>query len=384
MSSSRNQPSRKGKKAWRKNVDVSDVQQLLDDARDREILHGDEADFVIDTTGNALKSGAKKLKSLDILTNKSKVPALLLERNVRKPVSRKNVTRLMKLAGRIEPSRTLQTRAEIDGIVRGGNKDVWGTEEPLTVPEVLQKRSSIAYTKATVAPKTMAQKPVKLSLKRKNDEVVDAGKSYNPSLELWQSLIDKEFRYESAEEAKRQELVAKQERIQALIANLDDNEEASDDDDEEGEDAAAPGDYGLSINAPTKNKKKNKTKRNKEARHKERMALQDQLSELKAQIRELSKLDQYNKEVDQKLANTKTRKRRVTKLGKHEITDRPLEVKLSDELNSNLKNVKPEGNLFYDQMIKLQEDGRIEPRVPVEPSRTYGTKIADKYVYKFG
>lgn len=35
----RKQPSRKGKKAWRKNVDVSDVQTGLEEIRD-EVIHG--------------------------------------------------------------------------------------------------------------------------------------------------------------------------------------------------------------------------------------------------------------------------------------------------------------------------------------------------------
>ena len=39
----------------------------------------------------------------------------------------------------------------------------------------------------------------------------------------------------------------------------------------------------------------------------------------------------------------------------------PLEVKLSDELSGNLKNLKPEGNLYYDQMLSLQSSGKIEP-----------------------
>ncbi len=34
-----NQPSRKGKKAWRKNVDVSDIQAGLDNVRD-EVIKG--------------------------------------------------------------------------------------------------------------------------------------------------------------------------------------------------------------------------------------------------------------------------------------------------------------------------------------------------------
>jgi nucleolar protein 53 len=34
------QPSRKGKKAWRKNVDVSEIQEGLEEVRDELILSG--------------------------------------------------------------------------------------------------------------------------------------------------------------------------------------------------------------------------------------------------------------------------------------------------------------------------------------------------------
>ncbi|CAI0655425.1 unnamed protein product, partial [Colletotrichum noveboracense] len=56
----RKQPSRKGKKAWRKNVDVTDVQDGLDELNKQIITGGvvaekDSADlFALDTVGKAL------------------------------------------------------------------------------------------------------------------------------------------------------------------------------------------------------------------------------------------------------------------------------------------------------------------------------------------
>ncbi|KAK1089982.1 hypothetical protein LTR48_009191, partial [Friedmanniomyces endolithicus] len=54
------QPSRKGKKAWRKNVDISAVQTGLEEVRDEIVKHGGvvaekEADqlFATDLTGDA-------------------------------------------------------------------------------------------------------------------------------------------------------------------------------------------------------------------------------------------------------------------------------------------------------------------------------------------
>lgn len=38
--SQRNQPSRKGKRAWRKNVDLDDVEEALEGLRGEERVHG--------------------------------------------------------------------------------------------------------------------------------------------------------------------------------------------------------------------------------------------------------------------------------------------------------------------------------------------------------
>lgn len=59
-----------------------------------------------------------------------------------------------------------------------------------------------------------------------------------------------------------------------------------------------------------------------------------------------------------------------------------MEVKLSDELSGNLRNLKPEGNLFYDQMLNLQSSGKVESRVPVAKRRKYQKKITEKWTYK--
>lgn len=34
------QPSRKGKKAWRKNIDIDDIEKAVDEKRDLEIVTG--------------------------------------------------------------------------------------------------------------------------------------------------------------------------------------------------------------------------------------------------------------------------------------------------------------------------------------------------------
>ena len=80
------QPSRKGKKAWRKNVDVTEVQQGLADARDEVISGGiisekpaDEL-FSVDIAGDEIVSrkqkSQKQLKADEIIAVRSAVPGL--------------------------------------------------------------------------------------------------------------------------------------------------------------------------------------------------------------------------------------------------------------------------------------------------------------------
>lgn len=382
------QGSRKGKRAWRKNIDIEDVQKGLEGSREAEILLGkDDVNFIIDTEGdeNLLKKAPKKLKSHEILENKSKAKPLITERNNKKiqGVQKKDVHRLMRLTGRVVGDSKLNARVEKDGLLRGSNEDLWGSEpadKSDLMPEILKTKSTTGYTKAKHAPKTMKFEPIKQGESTRD---IDAGKSYNPSLESWKQLIQKEFKDEKERELKRQELLEHQEKIRSMISEINEEEESttsgSESDASEEEDA----EYKLSINAPTKVKIKTKSKRNREAKHKEKMKLQEQLRELKEQVKELSNVEKYTEETEQKQVAKKPKKSpKKRKLFKYDPVSTPLEVKLSDELTSNLKDVKPEGNLFYETMKTLQVSGKVETRIPVAKKRRYTPKITEKWTYK--
>lgn len=383
------QSSRKGKKAWRKNVNIDDISQGLQDKRERLIalgdseINGDDDFFIIDNDGdekikNNLNKEGKKLKSHEILVNKSKVKPLAIERNNKAPVSKYKVNKLMKLAGRVQGESGLKARVEKDGIVKGGNVDPWATEEAPT-----PQPASHEITKPSHAPKTIRRAPISLG----KEEDIDAGKSYNPSLESWKSLINKEFDLENEKEIKRQQIKEYQEKIQNLILNSTENEVDDSEDDqisEQEESDQQLEDYKLSLNKPTEVKIKTKAKRNKQIKHKKRVELEEKLKQLKAQLNDLNKLEEINNEAQQPVEYSYTGKdsKRTKKLFKYDSIQRPLEVKLSDELTNNLKNVKPEGNLFYDQMIELQQSGKIESRIPVAKKRKYAQKFTEKWSYK--
>ncbi|KAK6204837.1 ribosome biogenesis protein Nop53/GLTSCR2 [Scheffersomyces amazonensis] len=418
------QTSRKGKKAWRKNIDIEDVESGLEQAREEEIIIGkkktnksqdsneEEVDFIIDDKPSVSiinKAQVKKLKSTEILTNKSKVPALISKNkkqdkknNTIQGVKRTELLRLIKLnGGKYKEESKILNRIEKDGLINVENRDIWGSEEVQVTP-VSNFSSTAEVTQAKVVPKTLKYQPVKIIENDLSNKIIDAGKSYNPSLESWKELINKEYSVEYKRELARQEIQDYQEKIKDLINTLDDVESDSDDDDDEKDEKDVKDDnehistndenYKLSINKPTQIKIKTKTKRNKEARHKQRVKLEQELKDLKKQVQDLHKLDELleKQQVQELEAQAEAEKKsgkkstsvRKGKLFKYNAVSTPLEVKLSDELTSNLKNLKPEGNLFYDQMLSLQSTGKIETRIPVSKRRKYTPKVTEKWTYK--
>ncbi|CAK7891114.1 ribosome biogenesis protein Nop53p [[Candida] anglica] len=390
----KSQRSRKGKKAWRKNVDIDDVQAGLHDKSEHERIFGKESsdDFVLDNEGDSKlvsKNQPKKLKSLEILDKRSKFPALNVVRNNKKiqGVDRSEVHRLMKLSGRVNGITATEARIAKNGITSTKVTDLWAEEEEtVETPEILKKFSSSEWTKAKNMPKTLNESPIMI----KSADKIISGKSYNPSFESWKALLNEEFTKESGNEEKRQLLKEHQEKIKNLIANLNDNEEEDSSDDEESEKKAAveeveevTKDFKLSINKPTQVKIKTKTQRNKALKHKQREELQMKLKELKHQIHELNKLEEYEVEVEEKLSNKRTKREKApSKLFKYTNVNDQLEIKLSDEISDSLRKLKPEGNLLYDQMRNLQDSGKIEARIPVSKKRKYTPKITEKWTYK--
>lgn len=392
------QSSRKGKRAWRKNVDIEEVVSGLETSRERQRLIGDEdeSDFVIDTAPTNKIVKEKKLKTAEILSNKSKVNPLVNARAlVNKPttkvqgVSKTDLLKLIQLnGGKYKSESKLKARIDKDGLINVRNRDIWGEEEAEEDiddrPEEMKKSSTSDYTKPKNLPKTLKESPLAIVENDLTKKVIHAGKSYNPSLESWKSLINKEYDLESKRELTRQQLNEHRERIKFIIETINGND-LSDTEDEnevtpESESESDAEDLKLSINNPTQVKIKSKSKRNAQAKQKKRVELEKEVKLLKKQITDLTNLETI---LSKELAEKPKRNKRVkNKVFKYDPVTQPLEVKLSDELTNNLRNVKAEGNLLYDTMLNLQSTGKIEARIPVAKRRKYTPKITEKWTYK--
>lgn len=447
------QASRKGKKAWRKNIDLTDIEKSIESKVELEITHGtsnisdlaDKSLFKVDTDGDEvlksklikrkqIKKGLKSSEILDSIKTNSKVSALLhrnhgvevkssKNKKTIQGVSKNELNKLMALAGKRVGESKLQNRLDKEGLVKSSGLDLWGTEDTTTtvstnittdtddtkriktrsgivvdvhksVTKNLIDNSTTGWSVASEIPETLKQKPIQI---REFNDIPHAGKSYNPSKNEWSSLISKEFETEKVKEEQRLKLEAYKEKIKHLMETIDDTQEVdsesdeddendeNDEDEDEDEDVTK-----LSLNAPTKNKKKTKYQRNKARKHEEKVKIQQELKKLREQVKELEKIEHYDQEIQDAASSApvssgkidKKRKHNRNKLGsKYGILDERLEVKFSDELSDSLRKLKPEGNLLYENVRKLQSAGKIESRIPIKNKRSK-KKITEKWTYK--
>ncbi|QHS76592.1 Nop53p [Saccharomyces paradoxus] len=434
------QSSRKGKKAWRKNIDISDIEQYMEKKIDHEVTHGtsditslqNDALFHVDIEGdnvlkkklikrNQIKKVLKSKEILDAVRTNSKIAALNHHKNGShensnkiQGVSKHELKKLMALAGRVHGESKIKNRVAKDGLVKTTAGDLWGeesnskkqkvklpsgieldVEEKDQIPQELLKKSTTSWSVASVRPRTLDIEPVAV---KEFTNIPHAGKSYNPNNKAWSELINKEYKDEKTREDERIALEKYKERIRHLMETLDDNEEEEsssneEEDGEENEDAQSSGsdnEVRLSINKPVKNKKKTKYQRNKAKRHEEKVKLQQELKELRERVKGLEEVFNTEEteivsaiESDNSNKVKKSKKNKKHKLGtKYSVIDERLEIKFSDELSDSLRKLKPEGNLLYDTVRKLQSSGKIESRVPVRKGRKYKQKITEKWTHK--
>lgn len=495
------QKSRKSKKAWRKNIDLGEIEQGLDSAREYERAFGvkesqiaaasDDALFTVDADGDAaLKTrrerAVKPLKMDEILAkkytnettkkttkntsifsnhpglSKLKQPAkITLEKKLGKTdkkkhsVSLKELERLKRLAGHTTDKLSLtQAVVENSGFESGPLYDAWGAEEENTTGEpkiktqpLRQKNKkfdnmvrttshhgsvptagsfisnitpSSSYIGPKAAPETLREAPVRVHDPEQvgsNEEgrtikIPDAGKSYNPTIEDWAALIEREHGREAKREEERKALEAERAKIQLLMDSYDDNGELSDSEDEseeeeeeEEEDDDEDSDKTkdktrLSVNPPVKAKKKTRAQLNRQKRHQDKLRLEAQLKRIRLQLKQIEAVPTLLTELEKQVAeataassaregrtknyDADTKRRRVT-LKKHErIVQMPLEIKLSDELSDSLRSLRPEGNLALERFRSFQERGLIEVRGDTMLQKRKATfKEVEKLTYKY-
>merc|ERR1712123_333679 len=119
------------------------------------------------------------------------------------------------------------------------------------------------------------------------------------------------------------------------------------------------------------------------------------MGELKIKEIEVSRLKSIKKELksDEALATENEEKRRIAKeekmsgpmkLSNYDYEPLDIELKLTDELTGNLRNLKQEGSLLEDRFKSLQKRNMIEVRVKQKTVKLLKRKKYERRSHKMG
>ncbi|CAG8974387.1 hypothetical protein HYALB_00010638 [Hymenoscyphus albidus] len=418
------QPSRKGKKAWRKNVDVTEVQEGLEEVREQIIKGGvivekDSADlFMVDVDGDAaipkkFIKAPKTLKADEIIAQRSLVPAVSMrKRPVEKTtdgiiepkrqrtsyVSHKELARLRKIAD--------GQREEALAVVKEASFDPWDAARDEEEVKIDPRFTFLEKPKKKVAPKSLKERPISLAASGKNIPAVkkpEGGFSYNPVYTDYEQRLMAEGEKELEAENKRREMVeAEKLKLEASLKSAAeaDAAEARADLSEWEEDSAWEGfesgaeDVRLNASRPERKTQvqRNKIKRRKEAERQAKM--EANIKKKNEEVANIKKITKALKEKEQARALAQLEANnsdssdgddlelRRRKLGKIALPERDLELVLPDELQESLRLLKPEGNLLKDRYRNLLVRGKLESRRPISFSKKPKVKATEKWTHK--
>ncbi|KAF8254184.1 P60-like protein [Wilcoxina mikolae CBS 423.85] len=426
------QPSRKGKKAWRKNANISDVQLALEQVRE-EIAQGglvkekpDNMLYSIDlagdnTTESLLIKKLKPLKSDEILADRSAVSPVdtrkraggfITDGVVQKKKKRKDGMSFAQLQ-RLRVIANGAASSQPSGVLVSFNNfasdyDPWGDD----AVDVLKKMADIEpyqldFVEKKIpikAPKTLLHKPVALTaIGLPAVRLPQAGISYNPEFEKWEALLrevgekevkimkkrlaeeDGTARIQASTEAFDQRIETKKdewEGVHEVVEEEEDQEEGEECDREKRKEV----------------KRKSQAQKNKVFRRKEIERAREVQRKLKKQAREFMLVKKYTKEI--KLKEKLRIERAIAKkaaveddeknpkymrkkrFGKVSLPHEPLELQLPDELSDSLRTLKPEGNLLSDRFHSLRERGIVEARTPITFAKQAKRSMTEKWSYK--
>ncbi|GJJ14638.1 hypothetical protein Clacol_008904 [Clathrus columnatus] len=427
--SQHSQPSRKGKKAWRKNVDIGTIEDGLEIIRDQERVVGEavhkkpnDALFKIDVEGDRTlqravpKFDMSQLKSAKLLALRSAVPAILSkpEKPKKTKLTQEEKARLLRVGKRkvkgpfnsyIDPAQLGAGSALLEtteAVKKSGTYDIWS--EPTNNPALKQLKSNrnfhspedfllpIIIKPAVKPPKTLhPNNTIQLPA------VVEPhqGTSYQPPPTARKELILSAHEVELRKETEK----AKYESIkEKMLAAVPDDGMTVDNLELQPEETGQGAEMERVTHRLTSQPRKTQKQRRKAAQLlAERRALQEEKRKRRLygsmpSVRSLRlqltrSLRSRQEAADARRAMRLYRLRRLgligQKLGKHRVRENLIDVQLDEELAENLRRLKPQGNLFRDRFLSFQHRALLEPRVPVLPKRRK-TKIKEyeKHAWK--
>jgi nucleolar protein 53 len=325
------------------------------------------------------------------------------KRRKKDSVSAKEYEKLRKIA--YGGDSTLKDVVKADG---NADYDPWAVQEVVKQPEFsfLDKETK-KFKK--VEPRTLKRAPISMAKNGKDIPAVpkpEAGKSYNPTFDDWNAVLEREGskavqaeQNRLAEERRDVENQARIEKAQAEEERA--NESAWESEwESEWEGILSEGEPSEDVLKKKRPERKTKAERNKIMRRKEEE--RKQVWEIKqrkreAQVAQAKALLQAVREKEMAIAKKmnvesdaddstdgeqpQLRRRKIGP-SRANIPEAPLEVVLADELQDSLRRLKPEGNLLTDRFRTMILRGKVETRAKNWQWKKPGKKVTEKWSYK--
>ncbi|VDB96656.1 unnamed protein product [Peniophora sp. CBMAI 1063] len=417
----RTQGSRKGKKAWRKNVDLDEVEQGLEEVREEERQFGsalhrkkDEDLFVVDTAGDDTvrkrlpKLSTRSLTAAKILAQRSAVPAVhsrsTPSSSTKQKLTRAEKERLLRIGkkDRKGPLNTLVDHTsqgegsallEVSHAAKQGTYDVWGAPSTSSAPP--KADFAPASTNALLPPSRAPNlSHTRSQISAPAVPAPHAGASYNPPAEAHTQLLLQAHSIETEREEKRLKEEAFKARVLAarnhgvgsgVGMDLDDLDASKDVEIEEGET--------LVKKLPprkTKQQRRRALRAKLDARALAEKAARKRLSAQVDSARRFAKLTAQEQAAAALRAAQRKEARLArlraglggVRLGKHVVPRGEVDVQLGEELSESLRGLRVEGSLWRDRFVSMQQRALVEPRAQIQPSKGRKMKVYEKHDFK--
>ncbi|GAU96281.1 hypothetical protein RvY_07749 [Ramazzottius varieornatus] len=420
----------RGKKAWRKFSNVADVEKSMDDQREDERLGGplyekaDEEIFTVDSTPQKLAQTAEKKpiipSAVDITDHSSVWKDLKCYKNLsgdretelRKPHLQKSLasrsTQIKKdIANKTQkksrkqlqvPEVTTTVPAVSSLSVKTArrdpffNRDIWATSSTAAKPDSIEQNQT-PITAPSRLPPSLRKKVIR---GLPPVELPHPGSSYNPSTEDYEKLVATAAAAAArivAEETKlavfnKQVKAGNKTAAEVWMSEMEQGLPGLDTRTEEDKlikeepDVEELEEVKLS-NGGSKDRKTGKVKRRIEAEKaktkelqlaKEKKIWQNEVFSAKKLLKEIKAdaVEKSKKQLARKLKREDPM--RIKKLGRLRYEPETIDVKMKDEMEDNLRLLKPEGSILLDRFKSLQKRNILEPRKRQKNKRKYKLK----------
>ncbi|KXS10097.1 P60-like protein [Gonapodya prolifera JEL478] len=394
------QPSRKGKKAWAKNIDITDVESALDDLRTDERVHGgrlsslpDSALFSVDKSGDtatvvSLAKAKKRLRIDEILTPDSKIPGVSSRARARgelnseqralakkKREASKTWAELVERKRRkLENGKALVQRRPGKG---ASVEPIWTVLDTVATAPTPEAASppALEFIPPAVVPKRPSTLYIPPIQQVALSTLPHPGASYNPTFEDHQEALREAVTVEEEKARKRREAEERAggpnragnvERRNAMPG--EEEVDGSDEDEEEEEEKEGSevddGDADVKKKEP---KRKTRQERNREARRKEierEEAARKEAKKLEKQLKNLPNIvASLPRTGPTDPAQAPSKPSKPPRLGPHRAEPPVARVLLTEELPDALRKLQPEGNLLEDMATSMFAKGVMERRI---------------------